>query len=418
MPLTRRNERNVMTIYDELVARGLIAQVTDENEIKELINNGKATFYIGFDPTADSLHVGHFMALCLMKRLQMAGNKPVVLIGGGTGYIGDPSGRSDMRSMMTPETIQHNCDCFKKQMERFIEFGEDKAIMVNNADWLLKLNYIDLLREVGACFSVNNMLRAECYRQRMEKGLSFLEFNYMIMQSYDFYHLFQHYGCNMQFGGDDQWSNMLGGTELIRRKLGKDAYAMTITLLMNSEGKKMGKTAKGAVWLDPEKTSPFEFFQYWRNVSDADVLKCIRMLTFLPLSQIDAMDAWEGSKLNEAKEILAFELTKLVHGETEAEKAREASHALFAGGGDDSNMPSTQIMPEQLTDGAIGILELMDACRLAASRSEARRLITQGGVFADDNKVGSIDVKFTAEQLKSGIRLRKGKKVYHKAYME
>ncbi|MDE6873426.1 MAG: tyrosine--tRNA ligase [Lachnospiraceae bacterium] len=407
-----------MTIYDELVARGLIAQVTDENEIKELINNGKATFYIGFDPTADSLHVGHFMALCLMKRLQMAGNKPVVLIGGGTGYIGDPSGRSDMRSMMTPETIQHNCDCFKKQMERFIEFGEDKAIMVNNADWLLKLNYIDLLREVGACFSVNNMLRAECYRQRMEKGLSFLEFNYMIMQSYDFYHLFQHYGCNMQFGGDDQWSNMLGGTELIRRKLGKDAYAMTITLLMNSEGKKMGKTAKGAVWLDPEKTSPFEFFQYWRNVSDADVLKCIRMLTFLPLSQIDAMDAWEGSKLNEAKEILAFELTKLVHGETEAEKAREASHALFAGGGDDSNMPSTQIMPEQLTDGAIGILELMDACRLAASRSEARRLITQGGVFADDNKVGSIDVKFTAEQLKSGIRLRKGKKVYHKAYME
>ena len=407
-----------MTIYDELVARGLIAQVTDENEIKELINNGKATFYIGFDPTADSLHVGHFMALCLMKRLQMAGNKPVVLIGGGTGYIGDPSGRSDMRSMMTPETIQHNCDCFKKQMERFIEFGEDKAIMVNNADWLLKLNYIDLLREVGACFSVNNMLRAECYRQRMEKGLSFLEFNYMIMQSYDFYHLFQHYGCNMQFGGDDQWSNMLGGTELIRRKLGKDAYAMTITLLMNSEGKKMGKTAKGAVWLDPEKTSPFEFFQYWRNVSDADVLKCIRMLTFLPLSQIDAMDAWEGSKLNEAKEILAFELTKLVHGETEAEKAREASHALFAGGGDDSNMPSTQIMPEQLTDGAIGILELMDACRLAASRSEARRLITQGGVFADDNKVGSIDVKFTAEQLKSGIRLRKGKRVYHKAYME
>ena len=407
-----------MTIYDELVGRGLIAQVTDENEIKELINNGKATFYIGFDPTADSLHVGHFMALCLMKRLQMAGNKPVVLIGGGTGYIGDPSGRSDMRSMMTPETIQHNCDCFKKQMERFIEFGEDKAIMVNNADWLLKLNYIDLLREVGACFSVNNMLRAECYRQRMEKGLSFLEFNYMIMQSYDFYHLFQHYGCNMQFGGDDQWSNMLGGTELIRRKLGKDAYAMTITLLMNSEGKKMGKTAKGAVWLDPEKTSPFEFFQYWRNVSDADVLKCIRMLTFLPLSQIDAMDAWEGSKLNEAKEILAFELTKLVHGETEAEKAREASHALFAGGGDDSNMPSTQIMPEQLTDGAIGILELMDACRLAASRSEARRLITQGGVFADDNKVGSIDVKFTAEQLKSGIRLRKGKKVYHKAYME
>ncbi len=407
-----------MTIYDELVARGLIAQVTDENEIKELINNGKATFYIGFDPTADSLHVGHFMALCLMKRLQMAGNKPVVLIGGGTGYIGDPSGRTDMRSMMTPETIQHNCDCFKKQMERFIEFGEDKAIMVNNADWLLKLNYIDMLREVGACFSVNNMLRAECYKQRMEKGLSFLEFNYMIMQSYDFYHLFQHYGCNMQFGGDDQWSNMLGGTELIRRKLGKDAYAMTITLLMNSEGKKMGKTAKGAVWLDAAKTSPFEFFQYWRNVSDADVLKCILMLTFLPLDQIDAMDAWEGSKLNEAKEILAYELTKLVHGTEEAEKAKEASHALFAGGGDDSNMPSTRIMPEQLTDNAISILELMDACHLAASRSEARRLITQGGVFADEQKVESIDVKFTADQLKTGIRLRKGKKVYHKAYME
>lgn len=407
-----------MTIYDELVARGLIAQVTDENEIKELINNGKATFYIGFDPTADSLHVGHFMALCLMKRLQMAGNKPVVLIGGGTGYIGDPSGRTDMRSMMTPETIQHNCDCFKKQMERFIEFGEDKAIMVNNADWLLKLNYIDMLREVGACFSVNNMLRAECYKQRMEKGLSFLEFNYMIMQSYDFYHLFQHYGCNMQFGGDDQWSNMLGGTELIRRKLGKDAYAMTITLLMNSEGKKMGKTAKGAVWLDAAKTSPFEFFQYWRNVSDADVLKCIRMLTFLPLDQIDAMDAWEGSKLNEAKEILAYELTKLVHGTEEAEKAKEASHALFAGGGDDSNMPSTRIMPEQLTDNAISILELMDACHLAASRSEARRLITQGGVFADEQNVESIDVKFTADQLKTGIRLRKGKKVYHKAYME
>lgn len=407
-----------MTIYDELVVRGLIAQVTDENEIKELINNGKATFYIGFDPTADSLHVGHFMALCLMKRLQMAGNKPVVLIGGGTGYIGDPSGRTDMRSMMTPETIQHNCDCFKKQMERFIEFGEDKAIMVNNADWLLKLNYIDMLREVGACFSVNNMLRAECYKQRMEKGLSFLEFNYMIMQSYDFYHLFQHYGCNMQFGGDDQWSNMLGGTELIRRKLGKDAYAMTITLLMNSEGKKMGKTAKGAVWLDAAKTSPFEFFQYWRNVSDADVLKCIRMLTFLPLDQIDAMSAWEGSKLNEAKEILAYELTKLVHGTEEAEKAKEASHALFAGGGDDSNMPSTRIMPEQLTDNAISILELMDACHLAASRSEARRLITQGGVFADEQKVESIDVKFTADQLKTGIRLRKGKKVYHKAYME
>ena len=406
-----------MTIYDELVARGLIAQVTDEKEIKDLINNGKATFYIGFDPTADSLHVGHFMALCLMKRLQMAGNKPVVLIGGGTGYIGDPSGRSDMRSMMTPETIQHNCDCFKKQMERFIEFGDDKAIMVNNADWLLKLNYIDLLREVGACFSVNNMLRAECYKQRMEKGLSFLEFNYMIMQSYDFYHLYQNYGCNMQFGGDDQWSNMLGGTELIRRKLGKDAYAMTITLLMNSEGKKMGKTAKGAVWLDPNKTTPFEFFQYWRNVSDADVLKCIRMLTFLPLEQIDEMDKWEGSQLNEAKEILAFELTKLVHGEEEAVKAKEASHALFAGGGDDSNMPSTEITADLLTDGAIGILDLMDACKLAASRSEARRLIQQGGVFADDVKVASIDVKFTADQLKAGVKLRKGKKVYHKAFM-
>ena len=407
-----------MTIYDELVARGLIAQVTDENEIKELINQGKATFYIGFDPTADSLHVGHFMALCLMKRLQMAGNRPVVLIGGGTGYIGDPSGRSDMRSMMTPETIQHNCDCFKKQMERFIEFGDDKAVMVNNADWLLNLNYIDLLREVGACFSVNNMLRAECYKQRMEKGLSFLEFNYMIMQSYDFYHLFQHYGCNMQFGGDDQWSNMLGGTELIRRKLGKDAYAMTITLLMNSEGKKMGKTAKGAVWLDPAKTSPFEFFQYWRNVSDADVLKYIRMLTFLPLEQIDEMDHWEGSQLNTAKELLAYELTKLVHGEEEAEKAKTASHALFAGGSDDSNMPSTEISADKLTDGAIGILDLMDLCKLSPSRSESRRLIQQGGVFADDIKVESIDVKFTAEQLKNGIKIRKGKKVFHKAFIK
>ena len=407
-----------MTIYDELVARGLIAQVTDENEIKELINQGKATFYIGFDPTADSLHVGHFMALCLMKRLQMAGNRPVVLIGGGTGYIGDPSGRSDMRSMMTPETIQHNCDCFKKQMERFIEFGDNKAVMVNNADWLLNLNYIDLLREVGACFSVNNMLRAECYKQRMEKGLSFLEFNYMIMQSYDFYHLFQHYGCNMQFGGDDQWTNMLGETELTRRKLGKDAYAMTITLLMNSEGKKMGKTAKGAVWLDPAKTSPFEFFQYWRNVSDADVLKCIRMLTFLPLEQIDEMDHWEGSQLNTAKALLAYELTKLVHGEEEAEKAKTASHALFAGGRDDSNMPSTEISADKLTDGAIGILDLMDLCKLSPSRSESRRLIQQGGVFADDIKVESIDVKFTAEQLKNGIKIRKGKKVFHKAFIK
>ena len=360
-----------MTIYDELVARGLIAQVTDENEIKELINQGKATFYIGFDPTADSLHVGHFMALCLMKRLQMAGNRPVVLIGGGTGYIGDPSGRSDMRSMMTPETIQHNCDCFKKQMERFIEFGDDKAVMVNNADWLLNLNYIDLLREVGACFSVNNMLRAECYKQRMEKGLSFLEFNYMIMQSYDFYHLFQHYGCNMQFGGDD-----------------------------------------------PAKTSPFEFFQYWRNVSDADVLKCIRMLTFLPLEQIDEMDHWEGSQLNTAKELLAYELTKLVHGEEEAEKAKTASHALFADGSDDSNMPSTEISADKLTDGAIGILDLMDLCKLSPSRSESRRLIQQGGVFADDIKVESIDVKFTAEQLKNGIKIRKGKKVFHKAFIK
>ena len=407
-----------MTIYDELVARGLIAQVTDENEIKELINQGKATFYIGFDPTADSLHVGHFMALCLMKRLQMAGNRPVVLIGGGTGYIGDPSGRSDMRSMMTPETIQHNCDCFKKQMERFIEFGDNKAVMVNNADWLLNLNYIDLLREVGACFSVNNMLRAECYKQRMEKGLSLLDSTYMIMQSYDFYHLFQHYDCTMQFGGDDQWSNMLGGTELIRRKLGKDAYAMTITLLMNSEGKKMGKTAKGAVWLDPAKTSPFEFFQYWRNVSDADVLKCIRMLTFLPLEQIDEMDHWEGSQLNTAKELLAYELTKLVHGEEEAEKAKTASHALFAGGSDDSNMPSTEISADKLTDGAIGILDLMDLCKLSPSRSESRRLIQQGGVFADDIKVESIDVKFTAEQLKNGIKIRKGKKVFHKAFIK
>ena len=407
-----------MKIYDELVARGLIAQVTDESEIKELVNNGKAVFYIGFDPTADSLHVGHFMALCLMKRLQMAGNKPVVLIGGGTGYIGDPSGRSDMRSMMTPETIQHNCDCFKKQMEKFIEFGEDKAIMVNNADWLLKLNYIDLLREVGACFSVNNMLRAECYKQRMEKGLSFLEFNYMIMQSYDFYHLFKEYGCNMQFGGDDQWSNMLGGTELIRRKLGKDAYAMTITLLMNSEGKKMGKTANGAVWLDPNKTSPFEFFQYWRNVGDNDVLKCIRMLTFLPLEEIDKMDAWEGSQLNEAKEILAYELTALVHGKEEADKAKEASHALFAGGGDDSNMPTTTITPDQLTDGSIAILDLMSACGLIESKSEGRRLVTQGGVSVDDAKIGAIDFVITEEMLKGGVKIRKGKKVYHKAIME
>ena len=406
-----------MKVYDELVARGLIAQVTNEEEIREMIDNGKATFYIGFDPTADSLHVGHFMALCLMKRLQMAGNKPIALIGGGTAMIGDPSGRTDMRSMMTKETIDHNCACFKKQMERFIEFGEGKARMVNNADWLLNLNYIEFIRDIGACFSVNNMLRAECFKQRMEKGLSFLEFNYMPMQSYDFYYLFQHYGCNMQFGGNDQWSNMLGGTELIRRKLGKDAHAMTITLLLNSEGKKMGKTAKGAVWLDPNKTSPFDFFQYWRNIDDADVMKCIRMLTFLPLEQIDEMDKWEGSELNKAKEILAYELTKLVHGEEEAEKARTAAKALFAGGADDANMPTTELTEEQLTDGKIAILDLMLACKLAPSKSEARRLVQQGGVFADDEKVASIDVSFTAEQLRKGVKLRKGKKVYHKAIL-
>ncbi len=404
-----------MKLYDELVARGLIAQVTNEEEIREMIDNGKATFYIGFDPTADSLHVGHFMALCLMKRLQMAGNRPIALIGGGTAMIGDPSGRTDMRSMMTKETIAHNCACFKKQMERFIEFGEGKAQMVNNADWLLDLNYIELLREVGACFSVNNMLRAECYKQRMEKGLSFLEFNYMIMQSYDFYHLYQTMGCNMQFGGNDQWSNMLGGTELIRRKLGKDAHAMTITLLLNSEGKKMGKTAKGAVWLDPNKTTPFEFFQYWRNVADDDVLKCIRMLTFLPLEQINEMDSWEGSQLNTAKEILAYELTKLVHGEEEAEKARQAAKALFGGGADDSNMPTTEILPEQLIDGKIAIMDLMLACKLVPTKSEARRLIQQGGVFVNEEKVAAIDLAFTAEQLSEGLKIRKGKKVFHKA---
>lgn len=406
-----------MTIYDELVARGLIAQVTDEEEIKELINNGKATFYIGFDPTADSLHVGHFMALCLMKRLQMAGNKPVVLIGGGTGYVGDPSGRTDMRSMMTPEIIQHNCDCFKKQMERFIEFGPDKAIMVNNADWLLKLNYIDLLRDVGACFSVNNMLRAECYKQRMEKGLSFLEFNYMIMQSYDFYYLFQKYGCNMQFGGDDQWSNMLGGTELIRRKLGKDAYAMTITLLMNSEGKKMGKTANGAVWLDPNKTSPYEFFQYWRNVGDDDVLKCIRMLTFLPVEEIDEMDKWEGSELNKAKEILAYELTKLVHGEEEAEKAQTTSRALFGGTGDLDNMPETVLTAEDLTDGKIGLLTLLVKTGICGSNGDARRLVQQGGVSVDDEKVTDPKVSYDESTLKNGIVIKKGKKVFHRVSM-
>ena len=405
-----------MGIYEELQARGLIAQVTNEPEIREMVNNGKATFYIGFDPTADSLHVGHFMALCLMKRLQMAGNRPVVLVGGGTGYIGDPSGRSDMRSMMTPETIQHNCDCFKKQMERFIDFGEGKAIMVNNADWLLKLNYIELLREVGACFSVNNMLRAECYKQRMEKGLSFLEFNYMIMQSYDFYYLFQHYGCNMQFGGDDQWSNMLGGTELIRRKLGKDAHAMTITLLMNSEGKKMGKTASGAVWLDPNKTSPYDFYQYWRNVGDADVLKCIRMLTFLPLEQIGEMDKWEGSQLNRAKEILAYELTALVHGEEEAKKAENAAKALFGAGGDSANMPTTVLADADFENGGINILSLLVATGLCPSRGEARRLVQQGGIVVDEKKVESIDESIPQEKFSGeGVIIRKGKKVFHKA---
>ena len=406
-----------MKLYDELVARGLIAQVTNEDEIREMIDNGKATFYIGFDPTADSLHVGHFMALCLMKRLQMAGNRPIALIGGGTAMIGDPSGRTDMRSMMTRETIQHNCDCFKKQMERFIEFGEGKAQMVNNADWLLDLNYVDVLREVGACFSVNNMLRAECYKQRMEKGLSFLEFNYMIMQSYDFYYLYQNYGCNMQFGGNDQWSNMLGGTELIRRKLGKDAHAMTITLLLNSEGKKMGKTASGAVWLDPNKTSPYDFYQYWRNVEDADVLKCIRMLTFLPLEQINEMDSWKDAQLNTAKEILAFELTKLVHGEEDAAKAQAAAKALFMGAGDDTNMPTTEITADKLTDGKIGILSLMVACGLAGSNGEARRLVQQGGVFVNDEKVPDHTFAVTAEQLTEGVKIRKGKKVFHKAVM-
>ena len=408
-----------MEIYEELKARGLIAQVTNEDEIRELVNACKATFYIGFDPTADSLHVGHFMALCLMKRLQMAGNKPVVLIGGGTGYVGDPSGRTDMRSMMTPETIQHNCDCFKKQMERFIEFGPDKAIMVNNADWLLKLNYIDLLRDVGACFSVNNMLRAECYKQRMEKGLSFLEFNYMIMQSYDFYHLFKHYGCNMQFGGDDQWSNMLGGTELIRKKLGKDAYAMTITLLLNSEGKKMGKTQSGAVWLDPNKTSPFEFYQYWRNVADADVLKCIRMLTFLPLEEIDKMDKWEGSQLNTAKEILAFELTKLVHGEEEANKAQQTARALFSGSGNLDNMPSYTLSKDDLTDGKIAVNDILFKAGMTKSKGEGRRLIEQGGVSVNDKKVASAVETVCADDFSDGsIIVKKGKKVFYKIILE
>ena len=402
-----------MTIYDELVARGLIAQVTDENEIKELINNGKAVFYIGFDPTADSLHVGHFMALCLMKRLQMAGNKPVALIGGGTAMIGDPSGRTDMRQMMTKETIQHNCDCFKKQMSRFIDFSEGKAVMVNNADWLLDLNYIEVLRDVGACFSVNRMLSAECYKQRMEKGLSFLEFNYMIMQSYDFYHLFRTMGCNMQFGGDDQWSNMLGGTELIRRKLGKDAYAMTINLLLNSEGKKMGKTQSGAVWLDPAKTSPYDFYQYWRNVADSDVLKCIRMLTFLPLEEIDAMDHWEGAQLNRAKEILAFELTKLVHGEEEAKKAEAGAKALF-GAGADAEIPMTELTAADFVDGTIDIGSILVKAGLVASKSEARRAIEQGGVSIDNEKITDFKAVFTAEDLKDGKVFRRGKKNFRK----
>ena len=407
-----------MTCYEELKARGLIAQVTNEEEISKMINEGKATFYIGFDCTADSLHVGHFMALCLMKRLQMAGNKPIALIGDGTTRIGDPSGRTDMRKMLTPEDINHNAECFKKQMERFIDFGEGKARMLYNSEWLLPLNYVDLLREVGACFSVNNMLRAKCYEQRMERGLSFLEFNYMIMQSYDFYYMFQHYGCNMQFGGDDQWSNMLGGTELIRRKLGKDAHAMTITLLLNSEGKKMGKTAKGAVWLDPNKTTPYEFYQYWRNVDDADVMKCIRMLTFLPLEQIDEMDTWKDAKINEAKEILAFELTKLVHGEEEAQKAQAAAKALFMGGaGDEEHMPTTEITADQLTDGQIGILNLMVACKLASSNKEARTLVTQGGVLVNDEKVPAPTFMVTEAMLKEGVKIRKGKKVFHKAVL-
>ena len=408
-----------MTLYEELVARGLIAQVTDEEEIKELINNGKATFYIGFDPTADSLHVGHFMALCLMKRLQMAGNRPIALIGGGTGMIGDPSGRTDMRQMMTPETIQHNCDCFKKQMSRFIDFSEGKALMVNNADWLMDLNYIDVLREVGPHFSVNRMLTAECYKQRMEKGLSFLEFNYMIMQSYDFYVLYQKYGCNMEFGGDDQWSNMLGGTELIRRKLGKDAYAMTINLLLNSEGKKMGKTQSGAVWLDPDKTTPFDFFQYWRNVSDADVLKCIRMLTFLPLEEIDAMESWEGAQLNQAKEILAYELTKLVHGEEEAEKAKEASHALFAGGGDSANMPTVELTAEDFAERDMDIMAVLVRTGLDKTRSDARRAVEQGGVTVNDEKVTDVKTTYNADFFRGdGVVVKRGKKKFVKVLIK
>ena len=403
-----------MTIYDELKARGLIAQVTDEEEIKELINNGKATFYIGFDCTADSLTAGHFMALTLMKRLQQAGNRPIALIGGGTTMIGDPSGRTDMRKMLTKEDIDHNAECFKRQMERFIDFGEGKAMMLNNADWLLNLNYVDLLREVGACFSVNNMLRAECYKQRMEKGLSFLEFNYMIMQSYDFYHMFQEYGCNMEFGGDDQWSNMLGGTELIRRKLGKDAYAMTITLLTDSQGKKMGKTAGNAVWLDPNKTSPFEFYQYWRNVGDADVLKCIRMLTFLPLEQIDEMDHWEGEQLNRAKEVLAYELTKMVHGEEEAEKAQATARGLFSGAADHEHMPSTALDAALVKDGAVGLLAAMVAAGLCGSNREARQLVQQGGVLVDGEKVTDPKAVLTVDALNKGVVIKKGKKVYHK----
>ena len=406
-----------MTIYDELKARGLIAQVTDEEEIKEVINNGKATFYIGFDCTADSLTAGHFMALTLMKRLQQAGNRPIALIGGGTTMIGDPSGRTDMRKMLTKEDIDHNAECFKRQMERFIEFGEGKALMLNNADWLLDLNYIELLREVGPCFSVNNMLRAECYKQRMEKGLSFLEFNYMIMQSYDFYHLFQNYGCNMEFGGDDQWSNMLGGTELIRRKLGKDAYAMTITLLTDSQGKKMGKTAGNAVWLDPNKTSPFEFYQYWRNVGDADVLKCIRMLTFLPLEQIDEMDHWEGEQLNKAKEILAYELTKMVHGEEEAEKAQATARGLFSGAADHENMPGTKLDAELVKDGGVGLLAAMVAAGLCGSNREARQLVQQGGVLVDGEKVTDLKAVLTVDALNKGVVIKKGKKVYHKVVL-
>ena len=408
-----------MQIYEELVARGLIAQVTNEEEIRKMVNEGKAVFYIGFDPTADSLHVGHFMALCLMKRLQMAGNKPIALIGGGTGMVGDPSGRTDMRKMMTPEIIQHNCDCFKKQMSRFIDFSDGKALMVNNAEWLMNLNYIEFLREVGPHFSVNNMLRAECYKQRMEKGLSFLEFNYMLMQSYDFYELFQRYGCNMQFGGDDQWSNMLGGTELIRRKLGKDAHAMTITLLLNSEGKKMGKTQSGAVWLDPEKTSPFDFYQYWRNVGDADVLKCLRMLTFLPLEQIDEMDKWEGSQLNKAKEILAFELTKLVHGEEEATKAQEGARALFAGGANTDNMPTCELSEEDFADDNIDILTVLTKSGLAASRSEARRNVEQGGVSVDGTQIKDIKAVFAKDQFAGeGFGGKRGKKNFKKVILK